>query len=243
MFDTQARAATARPVTWGARAVDRSWITPDGLTLTGLAVGVTAAVLAGFAIWWAALVLWLLSRVLDALDGGLARRRNPNDPHLAGGFLDITSDFVVYGAFVVGVGVGYGGSLLPFLIVLVAYYVNGAALLAFSAMAERANRVGADGRSLTFLGGPAEGLETIAVHSLWCIFPPAAGIIAWGWSGVVLVTGLFRMFRGHQLLSEPVTLLSDPVTGGANATVTSGSADSGTVEASTADVGEQHVHP
>ncbi len=100
----------------------------------------------------------------------------------AGGFLDITADFAVYGATVVGVAIGataqYGADWLPFLLVLLAYYVNGTAFLAFSSIAERTGRQRDDGRSLSFLGGLAEGTETIAVHSLWLVVPAHAGVIA-----------------------------------------------------------------
>lgn len=115
----------------------------------------------------------MISRPADGLDGALARRRRRSEQTStqAGGFFDITADFVVYGAGVVGVAVGAGTPTLPFLLVLLAYYINGTAFLAFSSLAERSGRRIEDGRSLSFLGGLAEGTETIAVHSLWLLFP------------------------------------------------------------------------
>jgi phosphatidylserine synthase len=149
-----------------------------------------------------ALALWLLSRVADGLDGVLARRRAAagEPPSAAGGYLDITADFLVYGATVAGVAVGWGGSLLPFVAVLVAYYLNGATFLAFSSLAERTGRRLDDGRSLSFLGGLAEGTETVLVHSLWLLLPGHAGTIAWVWAAVVGVSGLQRMVAGHRAL-------------------------------------------
>jgi phosphatidylglycerophosphate synthase len=150
--------------------------------------------------WWpAAVVLWLLSRLADGLDGPLARRRGPRDAG-AGGFLDITCDFVVYGATVVGVGLGAGGPLWPFLLVLLAYYVNGTAFLAFSSIAERAGRRIDDGRSLSFLGGLAEGAETIAVHTLWLVLPFWAPQIALGWAALVAVSAAQRVVAGYRAL-------------------------------------------
>ncbi|WP_219418705.1 hypothetical protein [Pseudonocardia nigra] len=77
-------------------------------------------------------------------------------------------------------GSGSGGQLWPFLLVLLAYYVNGAAFLAFSSIAERSERTRSadqgrisvridDGRSLSFLGGLTEGTETVLVHTLWLL--------------------------------------------------------------------------
>ncbi|MDD2857166.1 MAG: CDP-alcohol phosphatidyltransferase family protein [Candidatus Nanopelagicales bacterium] len=204
MLDTVARRAMRTPVDRLAAVVDRSAVTPNRLTLLGLVLGVSAAVSAAGAHWWLALVLWLASRVADGLDGALARRRATEaPPQAAGGFLDITADFIVYGAFVIGVGVGVGSgqSLLPFMFVLLGYYVNGSAFLAYSSIAERTGRQIDDGRSLSFLGGIAEGTETIAVHSLWCLMPGAADAIAWAWACVVLASAVARLVVGYRALA------------------------------------------
>jgi phosphatidylserine synthase len=207
MLDPAARTLLARPLDRAAAALDRSWITPDRITIAGLVLGVAGAVAAGAASWGAALALWLVSRVADGLDGPLARRRRSRGAGTtsgdAGGFLDITADFVVYGAFVVGVGIGAAGSLLPFLAVLLAYYLNGATFLAFSSIAERTGHRLDDGRSLSFLGGLAEGTETIIVHSLWVVVPGAAEPIAWVWAGVVGLSAAHRMVTGYRTLRAP----------------------------------------
>ena len=202
MFDTLARRALAKPLDRIAGVLDRPGITPDRLTLLGLGVGLSSAVAAARAAWWPALVLWLSSRLLDGVDGPLARRRlptgGPSDD--AGGFLDIMADFFVYGSFVVGVALGSGAVTTPFLLVLLAYYLNGAAFLAFSSIAERRGAQIEDGRSLSFLGGLAEGTETVLVHSLWCVLPGYAAPIAWVWAAVVGVSAVQRTVAGFLAL-------------------------------------------
>ncbi len=110
----------------------------------------------------------------------------------------------VYGSTVVGVAVGvtsaYGAPWWPFLLVLLAYYINGTAFLAFSSIAERTGRTLDDGRSLSFLGGLAEGAETIVVHSLWLIFATVAWQIAVVWAIVVAISALQRMVAGYRSL-------------------------------------------
>lgn len=210
MLDRPMRAIIARPTDALARGLDRPGITPDGLTVAGLVIGLASAVAAGLQWWAAALVLWLLSRVVDGVDGALARRRRATEStgsthSEAGGFLDITADFVVYGATVVGVAVGatagFDAPWWPFLAVLFAYYINGAAFLAFSSIAERTGRQLDDGRSLSFLGRIAEGTETIVVHSLWLILPFWAAPIAIGWAALVGVSAVQRMVAGYRALS------------------------------------------
>lgn len=212
MLDGRLRPLLARPLEAVAAALDRRWITPDGLTLAGLALGLASAVAAGLQWWPLALVLWLVSRVADGLDGTLARRRraragergDDDRESYAGGFLDIAADFVVYGATVVGVAVGasaaYDAPWWPFLLVLFTYYVNGAAFLAFSSIAERAGRTLDDGRSLSFLGRVAEATETIVVHALWLLLPQWAWQIAVVWSVFVAVSATQRIVAGYRAL-------------------------------------------
>nr|WP_205808795.1 CDP-alcohol phosphatidyltransferase family protein [Micromonospora sp. HNM0581] len=183
-----------------AAVVDRSWLSPGRLTAAGLTLGLAASAAAAVGWWWPALVAWLVSRLADGLDGPLARRRGTATA--LGGFLDIVADFTVYGAFVAGVAVGADGSATPFLVLLVTYYVNGAALLAYSSIAERLGRERGDERSLHFLGGWAEGAETIAVHSLFCLLPGFAGPIAWVWAAVVAVTAGQRVAHAVRTLSD-----------------------------------------
>jgi len=213
MLDVQLRRAVSKPLNVMASAVDVPWITPDRLTIAGLVIGLSSAALAASQLWALALVAWLLSRVLDGLDGTLARRRlsaasapRPATASEAGGFLDIVADFVVYGAMVLGVAVGsttaFGAPWWPFLLVMFGYYINGAAFLAFSSIAERTGRTisDADNRSLFFLGRIAEGGETVFVHALWLVLPFIAWQIAIVWSLVVLVSAAQRMIVGYRLL-------------------------------------------
>lgn len=212
MLDRPLRAVIAGPLEAIAAAVDRPGITPDRLTVLGLVLGVGSGIAAALQLWIVALVLWLVSRVADGLDGTLARRRRRHAlergeaavPSHAGGFLDITADFVVYGTTVVGVAFGAAAQFhapwWPFLLVLLAYYVNGTAFLAFSSIAERAGRTLDDGRSLSFLGRIAEGTETIAVHALWLILPFLAWQIALVWALFVALSAVQRIVVGYRSL-------------------------------------------
>jgi len=209
MFDARLRQALGPSLDRVATRLDRPGITPDRLTVLGLVTGLASAVTAATQLWWWALALWLVSRLLDGLDGPLARRRlrEAETSPVAGGFLDITADFVVYGSTVLGVAIGataaFGADWQPFAAVLLAYYVNGTAFLAFSSAAERSSHQIDDGRSFSFLGGLAEGAETIAVHALWLIVPEQASVIAIAWAVVVALSGGQRILTGYRLLSLP----------------------------------------
>ena len=207
MFDAQARRLLERPLDRAAAVLDVRAVTPARLTAAGLVLGLASAGTAALGWWTASVLLWLISRLADGLDGPLARRRRARGEGDAGagGFFDITADFTVYGATVVGVALGSsaeigGGPLWPFLLVMLAYYVNGTAFLAFSSIAERSGRSIDDGRSLSFLGGIAEGGETIAVHTLWLLLPFWAPQIAVVWAAVVGVSATQRIVAGYRAL-------------------------------------------
>ncbi len=112
---------------------------------------------------------------------------------------------MVYGLTVVGVAIGtrtaFDAPLWPYLLVLAAYYVNGASLLAFSSIAERIGRRFDDGRSLSFLPGIAGATETILVHSLWLIYPGSAWIVALVWAAVVALNAMRQVWTGYRLLA------------------------------------------
>ena len=140
----------------------------------------------------AGLVLILVSRLCDGLDGAVARQTGKTD---LGGYLDIVLDFAFYGlvplAFVVARPEnGLAGAVLIF-----SFYANGASFLAFAIMAEkRGIETEARGpKSLHFTTGLAEATETIFVFCLFCLWPSAFPPIAFGFAALCLLTAMSRI--------------------------------------------------
>jgi phosphatidylserine synthase len=191
----------------------RCQVPPIALTSTGLALGLAAAAAAAFTLWWVALVLWLVSRVFDGLDGPVARLGGRSSAF--GGWADFTSDMAVYGAFVAGCAIGQPDARVACLVLLVTYYVNAGTLLGLSAAAERARIAAPDDRTFHFTRGLAEGNETIVVHSLMVLVPAFMAPIAWTFAAVVLITIGQRVRLAHRILgSEPDRRDDGPVTSG-----------------------------
>jgi phosphatidylglycerophosphate synthase len=203
MLDAAVRRALA-PTLDRAAGVLAAWGVRAGvLTATGWLVGVGACAAAALRLWPLALALWLGNRLLDGLDGAVARVGSPTE---RGGFLDIVADFSVYAGFVVGVAIGVPAARLACVVLLAAYYVSGTALLALSSLQERRAQPGGDERSLRFAGGLAEGTETVAVYLLFCLLPRQAAGIAWGFAAAVGVTAVQRIVVALRLLREPAPL-------------------------------------
>jgi phosphatidylglycerophosphate synthase len=179
------------------RRVARMGVTPVVLTAAGWSVGVGACLCAALRVWPVALVLWLANRVLDGLDGSVARALGPTD---RGGYLDVVADFSIYGGFVVAVAIAEPKARLACAVLLLTFYVSGTALLALSSLLERRRHNDLDERSLRLTGGLAEGAETIVVFTLFCLLPGSAEVIAWVFSAAVAVTAAQRVIDGVRLL-------------------------------------------
>ncbi len=88
------------------------------------------------------------------------------------------------------------------------YYLSGTAFLALSSVLERrgeADRTEAreglsDGRSLLFVGGLAEGTETVVAYVLICLLPQHLSVIAWVFAAAVAITAVQRIALGIHLL-------------------------------------------
>ena len=184
-------------------------IPPLALTGLGWAVGMGACVAVAQQAWTLGLVLWLVNRLLDGLDGPVARSRGASD---LGGFLDIVADFSVYAGFVVGVAVAVPEARLACVVLLSAYYVSGTAFLALSSLVERRGGGVGDGRSLRFVGGLAEGSETIVVYALICLVPAWTPGIVWVFTAAVAVTAVQRVVLGVLTLrATPAAQPGDPL--------------------------------
>ena len=200
MLDARVRAVTAPILNAAGAWLAAAGVPPMALTAAGWACGAGACAAAGLRAWPAAVVLWLVNRLLDGLDGPTARAGSATD---AGGFADIVADFSVYAGIVVAVAVAEPGARLACVALLAAYYVSGTAFLALSSLAERRRARLGDERSLRFSGGLAEGTETVAVYLLLFLLPQEAAVIAWAFTVAVAVTAVQRVVFGLRLLRQP----------------------------------------
>ncbi len=202
MLDGAVRKIIDPPLDAIGRRVAALGISADTVTVVGCIIGLAAA----FAIWqhayWTGLVLLLISRFCDGLDGAIAKATESTD---FGGYLDIVLDFVFYGAIPLGfiladpMANGVAGAVLIF-----SFYVNGSTFLAYAIMAERYDMHSTvrGEKSLYFTTGLAEGTETIAVLSIFCVFPSAFPVIAYIYAAICFYTALSRIILAGRVFSR-----------------------------------------
>jgi phosphatidylglycerophosphate synthase len=206
VIDSKLRAVVGPPLEAVGAWIATLGVPAIAVTVSAWVVGVGACTCAAFQLWTLALILWLGNRLLDGLDGPVARVWGATE---RGGYLDVVADFSVYGGFVVGVAIAVPNARLACTVLLLTYYVSGTAILALSSLLERRRQNNADERSLRLVGGIAEGFETIVAYVLFCLLPGSAAVIAWAFAVLVGITAVQRIAAGARVLTIRDTSRSD----------------------------------
>lgn len=167
----------------------RTPVHPTAITLVALVPGIGAALAAAAGRPALAVTLWLLNRLLDGLDGTVARQRDRQSD--LGAYLDILSDFLVYAAVPIGLAANAGtqAAWIAAAALLAAFYVNTISWSYLAALIERRGiRREGEYTSVAMPGGLIEGAETVVVYSLMLAVPAWSVALFWAMAGAVAIT-------------------------------------------------------
>lgn len=193
MFDARLRPLIDPPLTVLGRSLAGWGVTANGLTLAAFALGVLAVPALALEWWTAALTLIAANRLLDGLDGAVARATRPTD---FGGYLDIVCDFVFYAAVPVGFALADSATnALPAAVLILSFMGTGSTFLAHAILAERHGlTTRAQGhKSLFYMSGLMEGSETVAFLVAFCLWPAWFPVLAWTMAGLCAVSAVGRV--------------------------------------------------
>lgn len=187
MLDARLRPLIDPPLNRAGRALAGLGVNANALTFTGLTLGLggAAAIALGHIGWGLALII--ANRLLDGLDGAVARVRGPSD---LGGYFDIVADFAFYVSVPVGFGILAPDNQLPALVLVASFVLTGVSFLAFAVIAgKRGVTTEAHGKKSFFYStGLAEGTETIAVFIAMCLLPAWFAPLAYGYAMLCVLT-------------------------------------------------------
>jgi phosphatidylglycerophosphate synthase len=191
MFDARLRPLINPALDRMGAALARRGVSANQVSVAGAAFGALAGLAIGLGEPLAGLALVLASRLLDGLDGAIARAGQPTD---FGGYLDIICDYVFYLAVPLGFGFAAPANL-PFALLLVASFTLTA--VSFLAYATLAAKQGLETRahgpkSFFYSTGLAEGAETILAFVLMCLWPAGFPQIASIFASLCLLTVIQR---------------------------------------------------
>ncbi|MBA2458047.1 MAG: CDP-alcohol phosphatidyltransferase family protein [Gemmatimonadales bacterium] len=197
MFDEWLRAYKDRLLAGVAGRLGR--VSPNQVTVLAFLVGAGAVAAIAGGRRPLALVLWLLNRLLDGLDGTLARLHGRSSDF--GAYLDILLDFAVYAAVPVALVLAAPapGATLAALVLMASFYLNAASWMYLSALLERrGEHVGAT--RVVMPAGLVGGTETIVLYSAAILLPRQLGAICWLMAGLVFAGVIQRLLWARRRL-------------------------------------------
>lgn len=201
MFDARLRPLIDPPLGAMGRWLARRGIGANAVTLAGLvpALGAAFAITQGH--YLAGLALILINRLLDGLDGAVARASGITD---LGGYLDSLADYVFYVAVPVGFGLAAAANTVAAMLLLASFTLTCASFLAFAAIAARrgATTSAHGNRSFIYSTGLAEGAETIAAFFAMCLWPRHFPAIATGFAILCLLTVFQRGLAARKAFTQ-----------------------------------------
>ncbi|MGC9421130.1 CDP-alcohol phosphatidyltransferase family protein [Vibrio sp.] len=203
MLDRYTVPAVRWPLSKLAHILDSVNITANQITIFGFLLGSLSLPALLFEQYLLALLLILINRICDGLDGAVARIQGLTD---AGGFLDISLDFLFYALIPFGFVLAnpeanaVAGAFLIF-----SFIGTGSSFLSFAIMASKRDIINPSypHKSLYYMGGLTEGTETIACFVLFCLFPNSFSLIAYLFGAACWLTTLTRLYSGYHTLRHP----------------------------------------
>ena len=187
MFDAKLRPLIDPPLNRLGSALARRGVTANAITFLGLALGLAGAAAISVGYFGAGLGHILANRLLDGLDGAVARA---NGPTVLGGYFDIVADFAFYVSVPLGFGLVDPANTQAALVLVASFVLTGVSFLAYAVIAaERGARTDAHGRKSFFYStGLAEGGETIAVFIAFALFPAWFVPLAYAYAALCVLT-------------------------------------------------------
>lgn len=185
-----------------ARKLAGKNISADQVTICGFLVGITGIVAIATHHYLLALVLILLNRLADGVDGTLARITHTTD---SGAYLDIIFDFIFYSGVVFGFALADpGANSLAAAALIFSFVGTGSSFLAYAIMAERhqLTDLRLPDKGFYYLGGLAEATETILFFVLFCLFPGAFSTLAWIFTCACWLSTSLRIIYAYRSLKS-----------------------------------------
>ena len=198
MLDSTMRRLIDPPLNAAAGIIGTK-ISANSITIGGFLLGVGAAYAVTQGQFTAALILLLLNRMADGLDGAVARQTAASD---LGAYLDIVSDFILWAilppAFILhDMRNAFAAALL-----LSSFAMSMTVFLAFAIQAEKRGTVSeAQGKKgFYYLAGLAEGTETILFFIAALLYPQNFAPLALLFAAFVFLSVCGRLIVSLQSL-------------------------------------------
>ena len=201
MFDAQLRPLIDRLLNPIGRGLVALGMTANQVTMIGAAFGLIAAGCVAAGLFYLALWFVIANRVIDGLDGAVARASRSSD---FGGYLDIVSDFIFYSAIPMAFAVARPETALAAAFLIFSFIGTATSFLGFAILAEK-HQVTTKIRgkkAFYYLGGLTEGTETILLFLAMLVWPDYFSLMAIVFGILCWVTTGTRIYAAYRQFND-----------------------------------------
>ena len=182
-----------------ATTLHQKKVRANQVTFLAFSAGLLAMILIALGHSLLGLALFALNRILDGLDGALARCDRTT---MAGGYLDIVFDFIIYSGIVLSFALFDQSLALVAAFVLFSFVGTGSSFLAMAIFADRVQPapVSPQPKSFYFLGGLTEGTETMLFIAAICLIPSFFNLFGVIFGLLCCLTTYTRIHQSYYML-------------------------------------------
>jgi phosphatidylglycerophosphate synthase len=199
MLDRAARRLIDPVLDQLALAAQGRRVTANQITVAGFGVGLAALGAIALQSYALGLLLLLINRLADGVDGALARHAGATD---LGGYLDIVLDFIIYSGTAFAFALAQPEHALAAAFLIFSFMGTGSSFLAFAIFAAKRKLDGeaTGNKSFYYLGGITEGTETILFFVVILLFPGWFETAAYLYGALCWLTTIGRVGAAVQIL-------------------------------------------
>lgn len=172
----------------------KAGVSANVVTIVGFVIGLMAINFLSMQMYFTALLVILINRVFDALDGAIARNSKTTSDF--GVFLDATLDYIFYAGVIFGFALSAPGYFaLPACFLLFGFTASACAMLAYAVVdykMEGKSKISLN-QSPFYLAGIAQGSETLIAFVIMCIFP-------WWFTPLAIIFGVLCFMKALSII-------------------------------------------
>ncbi len=152
------------------RRLAKAGVSANAISITGFIIGMLAVNFLAMNMYFWALMCILLNRLGDALDGAVAKVRGKTE---FGVFLDACLDYIFYAGVIFGFALAMPANATAAAFLLFGFTASACAMLAYAVVAYGNSKKGGEALSESpfYLGGLAQGAETLTALVILCLVP------------------------------------------------------------------------
>lgn len=192
MLDAAIQSCISKPLDAAGRKLATTGISANAITVLGATLAFPLIYAISTSSYGVALALLALNRLLDGLDGAVARATCRS---ALGGYLDIVGDYVFYAGVPFGFAIAApSANAVAAAALLATFLLTCSSFLAYAALAAKEGTDTEPTRQKSFLysRGLMEGTETIAFFVAMLVWPTYFAALAWIFAALCAITALQR---------------------------------------------------